>query len=364
MTTSILNGSVSRGLVITPKPLAPMSGLIMDIIKSELSRSGRDLSDISRQCLAALDSVMLSLVFDVDGLWQTLSDLEPPAGTSITTSTPSEAAPETKIKPLNGSPESEIRDSDDEELSQTADHTCAISQCHTRNLSRKSPSIEPPPITSVPDIIVITHFSTLLTSLFATREKSAAHKSLALLKALLRRLSTTVDTNSLIILLNCNISDSNEAQRVAEGSSLSFSVANDTKLNDSTFRSVFSMGPSSRSIRPRFGTVFSQFLDLHISCTRFVTQQAVLPHRYHGTLSTASEKLGSYRNLALIEILQDDVKADEPSDTGRNREQRWALLELANHLIVNAFPLYGKLDGTARLGSAVSDVYEHDGVRG
>ena len=71
---SLLEGSVKNALLITPKPTSAMLASLRDAIKAELETRGymRDKTKL-RQCL---DNVMLSCVFDLDGLWEVLADLD------------------------------------------------------------------------------------------------------------------------------------------------------------------------------------------------------------------------------------------------------------------------------------------------
>ncbi len=114
---AILDSSASRALVITPKPLASVSKLIMEIAKSELLKSGLQHEQIEEKCRSSLDRVMLSVVFDIDAIWPTISELLQPCVTVASPSIALEEQNTSSHKPDQYITAAEIQDSEDEDLS-------------------------------------------------------------------------------------------------------------------------------------------------------------------------------------------------------------------------------------------------------
>ncbi|OAR02803.1 hypothetical protein LLEC1_00209 [Akanthomyces lecanii] len=325
---AILHGSASRVLVITPKPLASVSKLIMDIAKSELSKSGLPPARIEEKCRTSLDRVMLSVVFDIDGIWPTISELLQPRVAVASSPVTLEEENSSSHIPGRYMPPVEIQDSDDEALSQYV----TLDRRKYQNESRvpaHDAQKESSPAICLPEIIVVTHFSTLLTSLFARREKTAAHKSLALLRARLRGLSGSASTNPLILLVNSTTEeDSNKYNESTPGFG---NLTSGNKSTEPTLRSIFSSVRSLSPSRPRFGTVFNQFLDLHLLCTEMSNNQAMSSCSVEKAAgSTKADCQG--HSPTLVEVLHDNL--DSHHVHKRHREQRWAVLDIANQQIV------------------------------
>lgn len=316
---AILGGSIKRALVVTPKPLASVSNFLMDIARSELSQTSIDSETIEQRCRSSLESVMLSVVFNLDGLWQTLSEFQ-------LLDTDSHIQ-EPKLRDFGNKSTDiktpEIQDSDDEELSQTAEGPCGGSGQNLQ-ASVQSISMGHPRSNSLPEIMVITHFSSLLTSLFAEREKAAAHQSLEKLKERLRSFRNVKKEYPLILLLNSSSLDATESFQNASAAFDSSSVLVN-RAAEPTLRSVFALRPNQRAQRPAFGLIFSRFLDLHLLCTT----TSPICHR----LGTASQYCGwQYRSLALVEVLHDERKSHQHASS---REQRWTVLERSGFRIID-----------------------------
>lgn len=325
---AILDSSASRVLVITPKPLASISKLIMDITKSQLSRSGLDHTHIEEKSRASLDRVMLSLVFDIDGIWPTISEL---LQTGVAVASPSialEGGATNSHKPNQYISAAEIQDSEDEDLPYPIGHGRIKYQNESRAPSHDAQDDSSAARCS-PEIIVVTHFSTLLMSLFARREKTAAHKSLALLRARLRGLSSSTSTNPLILLVNSTIEEvSNKYESNADFSN----PTSGNKGTETTLRSMSSSLRGLRPSRPSFGAVFSQFLDLHILCTDISSHQAGSPCSIENAAgSTKTDCQG--HSPTLVEVLQDNLGSLH--DCKHHREQRWAVLNISHQQIVD-----------------------------
>ncbi len=310
-----------------------MSKLIVDIAKSELSNCGLDHAQIQDKCRASLDSVLLSVVFDIDGIWQTISELLQPRATVASPSFTTKEGSTSSLNPERYMPAAEIQDSEDEDLSQSVGHDRISSQDELGALSHDAHD-ERSPVIRLPEIIVVTHFSTLLTSLFARREKTAAHKSLALLRARLRGLSSSASTSPLLLLVNSTTDEATNKHKEPTADFSGPTVGN--KRTEPTLRSIFSSVRGLRPSRPSFGGVFNQFLDLHLLCTDISNYQATPSC----SLEKAEESANSdyqRRSPTLVEVLQDNVGLDSPPVHQHHREQRWAVLEVSNHQIVNAY---------------------------
>lgn len=217
-----------------------------------------------------------------------------------------------------------------------------------------------------PDIILITHMSTLMSSLLNQRERATAHEMLQLLASHLRYLTRAPEHGGpLIILLNSTTS--------APGTNTAGAPANQDRAHrdgprprdpaaskplDPTLRSIFNPPPllvsglayalphhdtpQSRRNKPSFGLVFSQMLDLHLLCTRVPKTRADAEALY------APRTKGTAVGYAwAVEVLLDEIGVWEgrgrvaEGKPRRSREQRWGAVELRRDArgvrIVDAF---------------------------
>ncbi|OAQ68432.1 fasciclin domain family protein [Pochonia chlamydosporia 170] len=267
--SKMLSENPETALIITPKPAGEILRSLRDSIRTSLSLPPHEIDHKVKSCL---DNVMLSCVFDIDGLWQVLSDLD------------------TK---------SEIQDSQDSE-----------------------PALSP----SSPSLILITHFSSLLTSLFTQRTKDSAHTKLSLLASHLRYLSRNLPSHPLILILN-STTDSHDGQDKRHNKPL-----------DPSLRSIFNPPPlhipgyvatSSRRSKPSFGLVFTQLLDLHVLASR-------VPRTRDDAESVVNSRDATF--VTVLEVLLDEMGLW----TGRmgrrmNREQRWGAVRVEGGRVVDAF---------------------------
>ena len=241
MATTLAANATQRAQVITPRPAGEIAPL--------LRGSAADV----------LDRVMLSCVFDMDGLWEVLADLDAP---------------------------SVIQDSQDDDA-------------------------EPPP-----SIILVTHFTSLLSSLFTQRDKEAAHSGLQLLSSHMRHLARTLPSQPLIMLLNSTSTNASDSS---------------SKPLDPTLRSIFNPAPlaipgyvappSARRNKPAFGLVFSQLLHVHLLCSRMLR---------NGEDPEAT--------VTAVEVLLDDVGVWQGKMGPRpSREQRYGFVDLRQGTVVDAF---------------------------
>ena len=205
------------------------------------------------------------------------------------------------------------------------------------------------PSSHVPDMILITHFSSLLTTLFTRRDRAGAHSALALLSAHLRYLARTA--GPLVMLLNTTSSSSSSS---APGLA---AAATRPRPLDPTLRSVFSHNSGSgsgsgggggghRVNKPAYGATFAGLLDAHLLCTRVPRARADAE-----ALLSAPARC---RRAWVVEVLMDEVGVwewrEEAEDGGasgkeaerrwtrRCREQRWGAVDVRERVrIVDAF---------------------------
>ncbi|KAI1823673.1 hypothetical protein F4861DRAFT_509353 [Xylaria intraflava] len=334
------------------------------------------------------------------------SDLEPGGDGTIstillgsTTQEPIDSSPGpiTGLPPLRIGSEfrpptrkSEILDSEDEEPfspSSPSSHA-STSEGRPEPPSGRDARLTPPPISSPkstpqereippskstedqtsssPDIILVTHFSSLLTSLFTHHEKTNAHSSLQQLASYLRRLARS--TGPLIMLLNTTTSHSHETSTSTSASAAHGTISDPNRHGpttppgpeimrgqrplDPTLRSIFNPAPqfqprprghgyghggaAARRNKPSFGATFAQLLDLHLLCTK-------VPRTRDDAETAVSLGAGAedVRYAWVIEVLLDELGGSGRDGEGRgvvNREQRWGAVDVLDGVrIADAF---------------------------
>ncbi|KAK7422335.1 hypothetical protein QQZ08_009557 [Neonectria magnoliae] len=311
-------GSVVRGLVITPKPASAVLGGLRDAVRAELKANGAAEADVAARTRAGLERVMLSCVFDLDGLWEVLADLDRPTVSGMGGEKEKEEEEEGEEEHSNVVAVDEIADSQDEDEDDYDEPLLLDPQPSPRTTNTNT--------NTLPDIIVVTHFSSLLTSLFTHREKSAAHSTLQLLGAHLRDLTRNLPTSPLVLLLNSTSSSSTSAQSADKKAPL-----------DPTLRSIFNPPPPpgyaavahARRSKPSFGLVFAQLLDVHLLCTR-------LPRARDD--AEAAVRGGGVRTAVVVEVLLDEMGLWEGcKGARRDREQRWTVVDVEGARVKEAF---------------------------
>ncbi|KAI0405930.1 hypothetical protein F4802DRAFT_559953 [Xylaria palmicola] len=244
----------------------------------------------------------------------------------------------------------------------------------------------PPPVTDdgpspgVPDIILITHFSSLLTTLFARSDRQSAHAAAGDLASHLRDLSRSA-AGPLIMLLNTTTTNvpievtapSGPPPMVGEPRGPAAPL-------EPTLRSIFApagpgdhhdhhpphlphrAGAARRRTKPAFGATFARLLDLHLLCTRVPRTRAdaratatttTLGHgRSAWVVEALLDELGVWRWDALSgeesgREKRDEAEEEEGEEEVRlpprvNREQRWGAVDVRGGVrIVDAFPARG-----------------------
>lgn len=201
-----------------------------------------------------------------------------------------------------------------------------------------------------PDIILITHMSTLLSSLFHQREKATAHQTLQLLASHLRYLTRSTEHGGpLIMILNSTTSSENNvaAPGQDDGPLRQQPPGGPPTTNrplDPTLRSIFNPPPlpvsglpysydtpHSRRNKPSFGLIFTQLLDLHLLCTKIPRTRADAEALYAPT-SPGTGKIVKY--VWAVEVLLDELGVWEGRENvlegrpRRFRDQRWGAVEV------------------------------------
>lgn len=214
-----------------------------------------------------------------------------------------------------------------------------------------------------PDVIIITHISTLLSNLFQQREKSTAHQTLQLLSSHIRYLTRAPEHGGpLIMLLNSTTSSPSPSDNVNPTSAApdrqdrpppppsdNLSVPPAPKALDQTLRSIFNPPPlpvsglnyiydtpHSRRNKPSFGLIFTQMLDMHLLCTRLPKTREDAEALYAPAAETSAPST-TKRPVAygwVVEVLLDEIGIWEGRDAvergrrRRSREQRWGAVEI------------------------------------
>lgn len=313
------DGSMKKALIITPKPRIE----VLRPLRSAVAAASSDLE-------GALECVELAQVFDVDGVWEVLADLDRDSEPSCEPEL--EPEPESESE-LDAKPCLEIGDSqasDDEALSPVKGDS-PPQETH-KSLQKPGDNSRRKP----PGLIIITHFSTLLTSLFTYRSSTTAHPLLQQLSSHIRYLSRNLSSSPLFLLLNTTASP---GESNTSGSTSSRPL-------DPTLRSVFNPpvipglpSAGARRNKPSFGMVFSQMLDVHLLCTR-------LPRIGRDADEVlASGGHGGGEHVTIVEVLLDELGvwvASENEQRGverrrNSREQRWGAVDVKKGKVVDAF---------------------------
>ncbi|ROW16361.1 hypothetical protein VPNG_02762 [Cytospora leucostoma] len=214
-----------------------------------------------------------------------------------------------------------------------------------------------------PDIVLVTHISTLMSSLFRQREKDTAHKMLQLLSSHLRYLTRSPDHGGpLVMILNSTTSPSDitvnsestttgtttdrpqDPERPPRPTELG-SATKTSKPLDPTLRSIFNPPPLpvsglnysydtplSRRNKPSFGLVFTQLLDLHLLCTSVPKSRADAEALFAPPSEVARSK-GAIEYGWVVEVLLDEIGVWEEDRVRegkprRSREQRWGAVDV------------------------------------
>ncbi|OBR08437.1 Fasciclin domain family [Colletotrichum higginsianum IMI 349063] len=448
----------ARAMIVTTQPPAAILPALRDAIRAELGVQGTAEAEVKGLLKNCLERVSVSRVFDLEGLWEVLGDLDiPPASSGAeapsvpeqrqqqqpdekkqtseavhvpepSTESPMPSAPEEQpetivlpeLKPPRPT-RTEIADSDAEDFLSSASSSSELSpppssirsptpymevespkqatsqeniqeviqeveqervqeesQEEPLEQNKSHPRGEEPKEPNLPDIILITHFHSLMTALFTHRNRQSAHASLQLLSSHLRYLARSLPSSPLIMLLNSTSSsketsksanlEDNSAQPMPPPPPPNYggnAGGSGNKPLDPTLRSIFNPPPlnvagyyggsqaASRRNKPTFGLVFSQLLDMHLLCTRVPRDKedseklyASVPERGPGVggREDATEVPGPVRYVWVIEVLLDENGVWEGGSSAgavgkarQGREQRWAAVDVRGGRVVDAF---------------------------
>ena len=336
---SILNNKTQRATLVAPSlSAAGVVRLLSAVTISQLASTQEACGDIktAEDCLRR---VMVSRVFDIDGIWQLFAELDE-KGRSTSVKSPPRT--HTEVKDAT----QEIQDSEDEDFSlpdkskgKEKDYAQA-SDASGAGGDRSSEQLASP----IPDFILICGFSSLLTSPFAQRQRDAAHSSLGLFSAQLRFSARSLPSRPLIMILNSTTSEqeagpssvyaSNEHSLVSENRTKQY------RSLDPTLNSIFNSPPTSmaygrglRQSKPKFGLIFSQLLDVHLLCSR-------LPRAKEDAESALTEThlnshISGLRQDTIIEVLLDSIGKWQPGHGRRHREQLWVAVDSSHGIIKN-----------------------------
>ncbi|KAF7853233.1 hypothetical protein EAF04_010735 [Stromatinia cepivora] len=274
--------------------------------------------EIQKEVNAMLELVAISRVFDIEGLWEVLSEIGRTDGQrsndkddqDISKNSPSRKGKsiEKQAESLHKLPD-EIGDSEEEEdIEMTPPHvkpTCNTSEAETS-----------------PKILVIDNMHYLISHLFTHSEKSSAHNLLSLLSRTLNTLTHT--QNILTILHNTTISTKINYTKPGSGQP------------PPTIQSII----TSTAQKPSLGRIFDDFLDLHIMISKIPKRREDAEVLYGQDENLLGEELNY---CFVFEVLRDECPVlGGDRGLGRkfgDREQRWGLFEVGNEgtELVDAF---------------------------
>lgn len=185
----------------------------MDALPSA-SNAGARVKDV-------LGRISISRVFDFDGLREALDELDRPAEAGpveaqaqVPAEQPDDVLEVARLLPGH-EPQPEIRDSQDEDEASSPCSPSSLQQVNVPNMPQEQKSKQPPspspvqphPHSPVPDLVLITNLTALITSLYTTRDRRHAHRMLRHLSSRLRYLSRSPSHGApLFVLLNTTTS--------------------------------------------------------------------------------------------------------------------------------------------------------------
>lgn len=367
-----VNAPPPRAMIITTLSASTLLPILRDILKTEISLTQPLITDTNGHLRECLKQISISRVFDVNGLWEVLGELDLPTQPQDPGSPMSpqsrrqtektqqhDAGIDEELPPSAG--ETEIMDSQDEGgLSpESSGETSANLAAPEREPSvhSKQANVLPDrgeiPISPVPDIILITHMSSLLTTLFTHREKATAHTTLQLIASHMRYLTRSPENSGpLLLILNSTTSSAASTDNISATTAANTGGSPPrppsrphppSKPLDPTLRSVFNPPPQSygydapptRRNKPSFGLVFTQLLDVHLLCTRVPKRRAdaealYAPPRGEDADDMVPSAARQIEYATVVEVLLDEVGAWEVGGQGqrRSREQRWGAVQV------------------------------------
>lgn len=322
--------------------------LLPKLQKALVSNLQEDPGEPKKRAQDCLERISISRVFDIEGLRQVLGELEDAVSTrpssiareAVAGSKLDAVVPEQRVRQRT-----EVRDSEEEDSLSPPESPCP--QSPTAQPFGGSSSPGGPAPSSLPDLILITHTSALLSGLFTARDKPAAHESALLLSSHLQYLTRgPTFGDPLIMLLNSTTSPFSPAHDDVVTATVN-DEPRQARLPEPTLSSIFNPPPQAshppghapHRNKPSFGQVFAQMLDLHLLCTR------VPRAKEDAAAAAAGLGPGFVSYVWAVEVLLDETGVYEGSGfdickARRSREQRWAAVyvdELNGGRVVDAF---------------------------
>lgn len=348
-------------MVVTTLPVTGLLPRLRKALVGEVSVVQDGLQNLQSKVRGCLERTSIARVFDIEGLWEVLRELEEAVSVADAPAVPKPDDTEPTEKSGCQKPQrTEIMDSEDEgDLSSPeASSTEEPPPKHdTQHLTGSTPQNNGK--SSLPDMILVTHTSTLLNALFTGRDKDAAHNTMLVLSSHLRSLTRSPSLGGpLVMFLNSTTSPSS-AHHAPDGTVPPGTDSHrPPRYLEQTLRSIFNPPPppppppppsagggqqplSPMRNKPSYGLVFSQMLDLHLLCTRVPRTR-----RDRAALTaSAGAEVTDVSYVWVVEVLLDEIGVYEPFEAGekwgrrRSREQRWAAVDVDDDgRILNAFP--------------------------
>jgi hypothetical protein len=391
LASALITSENHRVMVITAQPQGVVAANIRDAIRRQVGDglSRREMIEPIKQCLGR---VSIARIFDLDGLWEVLGELgkdrsddleaeiaseqRPPmerCGEARQDASRKEQPPQEAAEPIQKTPAvmTEIPDSQapgDDDLSddmevEEVDQSMpspAIPAPEKR-ISKSPPSSPPlppqpnPRVASetsngpLPTIILIPQISNLLNSYFATHDKTSAHKTVEILGCHIHRLSRTLPSCPLILLLNGTTTTTTTPVTNSGPNPHDFSHGS-TSSRD-TLLSIFNTPPPAfglggydgpmRRIRPSFGHTFAQLVDVHLLCTK-VPKTVNDAEALYDAQGNRKHPSGPAHLAWVVEVLHDGVGAwkcstEDPPPPRQFRHQRWGVVDLHRGRVMDAF---------------------------
>ncbi|KAI1405221.1 hypothetical protein F4819DRAFT_32715 [Hypoxylon fuscum] len=455
---NVVFGTKQRAAIITTLAVSAILPKLRDVIRAQVQAKLGPAANHQQQVVNAevrrcLEQISVSRVFDIEGLWEVMSELETPpspapvapneekaddAGVTVankesmlpvplelsrsSSRRSAEEGSETAANPLPQPPpkfeRTEVGDSEEDEdealyssplsmlsspppPSMSPPPQASSSPLPPLRPPRPTPSPSPAPappapvrvselkpiekdekeesVTShIPNLILITHFSALLTNLFtrAAENKASAHTTLQLLSSHLRYLVRT-EAGPLVMLLNTTTTTATSTATTTAPSAntnpnATPATAAKNRPLEPTLRSIFNSAPpggggtggGNRRNKPAFGATFAQFLDLHLLCTRVPRAKADAEALF--APASAATGFHEVRYCWVVEVLLDELgvwewQQDRNKDgdkgigkgkekggnktlhqdrrwTRKSREQRWGAVDVRGGIrLVDAF---------------------------
>ncbi|KAM3075915.1 hypothetical protein ACMFMG_006571 [Clarireedia jacksonii] len=268
----------------------------------------------NEQLSLMLGLVAISRVFDIEGLWEVLSEIGRTANQVNND--------EINERHMGSSPWSEQPETDNREVQPHVRDEIGDSEDDDSPLQSPSPPPEPAStshttsIDTAPELLIIDNMHHLISHLFTHSEKNSAHNLLSLLSKTIHTLTHT--QNLLTILHNSTIS----------------AKTNYSNSAPPTIQSIFT--PSTH-LKPSLGRIFDQFVDLHVMISKVPKFREDAEMAYAGAAADQVEireggGSSKVNECLIFEVLRDECPvSEEDREAGRkfaDREEKWGCFEI------------------------------------